>query len=268
MKKIIYIILLLSVIVFQSCDVDKVDDDFLNDVKTYSEFARTDLTLSVLEGKENSATVAVRVSKAVISSGLSVSVDEDSEAVEGVDFTLDQNFNFNGDMIEGYITLTGIFENAELDGKTLILNLTSSDEDVVVQGKTQLNVLLEKQCPIDSVDFGVNYEISVFAFGEEAPSHTVSLTPVAGAENQWTITSSWGPNFVAWATENPGFNGSYQYSGTLTLNDDLTVEFVGDAGWTAGGTGNFSACSNEFYITLSQSLFTNAFTVDIVMTGM
>lgn len=269
MKKITYLVLFISAIVFQSCDVDKVDDEFMNNVKTYSEFGRSNVSLSVLEGKENSTTVAVKVSQATNTSGLTVSVDENSEAVEGVDFTLDQNLNLNGDMIEGNITITGIFEAAELGGKTLILNLNSTDENVVVQGNTQLTVVIEKQCPIDSVDFNVDYEVSVFAFDAEAPSHTVSLTPVEGAENQWTVTTSWGPNFVAWATGDPGFNGLYQYSGTLILNDDLTVEFVGDAGWTAGGTGNFSACSNEFYITLSQNLFTtNAFTVDIVMSGM
>lgn len=268
MKKINYIILFVSAIIFQSCDVDKVDDDFMNDVKTYSEFGRTTVTLPVLEGMENTVTIPVKVSQTVATNGLTVSVDESSEAVEGVDFTLDQNFNFNGDMIEGYITITGIFETAELDGKTLILNLTSNDEDVIVQGKTQLTVVIEKQCPIDTVDFSVNYEVRVFAFDEEAPSHTVSLTPVEGADNQWTVTASWGPEFVAWATGDSAFSGLYPYSGTIILNDDLTVEFVGDASWASGGTGNFSACTNEFSITLSQALFSNGFTVDIVMTGM
>lgn len=136
------------VVVF-SCDPDKVDDDYLDGLKVYTNFERSTLVVPVLEGLDNSQTIVVQVTTPTATSGLSVSVDEDSVAEEGVDFTLDTSqLVLNEGQVEGYITVDPIFETAVLEGKSFILNLTSTDDEIEVLGNRQIEVTLEKQCPV------------------------------------------------------------------------------------------------------------------------
>lgn len=161
MKKITYLVLFISAIVFQSCDVDKVDDDFYGDVKVYSEFTTTTLSLPVLEGEANTASVAVKISTPTNTSGLSINVLPKSDGVEGTDFTLDtSDLNFTDGKIEGNLLIQGIFEAATLDGKSVFLELQSTDENVVVQGNTVIEVRIEKQCPVPSDYLVGEYTIS------------------------------------------------------------------------------------------------------------
>ncbi|WP_318310258.1 hypothetical protein [Flagellimonas crocea] len=124
--------------------------------------------------------------------------------------------------------------------------------------------ITDNDCP---TVFSSAYSVSVFAFDEEAPSFNVDLIPVDGTDNQFTIESSWGPNFVAWATGDSSYEGQFPYSGTITVNEDFSVDFAGDASWATGGTGTYTACGDRFEITLTQALFSGGFTVDIVMVG-
>lgn len=151
MKKYILNIfyLALSMVIVISCDPDKVDDGFMNDLKVYTQFQRSSLTIPVLEGMDNSQTVVVQVSTPISTSGITVSVDEDSDAEEGVDFTLDTSqLVLSEGQIEGYITIDPIFEAAVLEGKSFTLNLNSSDDEIEVLGNAQIEVVLEKQCPV------------------------------------------------------------------------------------------------------------------------
>ena len=172
---------------------------------------------------------------------------------------------FSGDIVVEPI------DNIVADGNVVIrVELSESNTLPVgtagngVERTTTVFTITDNDCPTEISD---SYGVEVFAFGEEAPSHTVDFVPVAGTDNQWTVTSSWGPEFVAWATGDSGFSGAFPYSGTVVLNEDFTVDFIGDDAWATGGTGTYSACDNQFTITLTQELFTSAFTVDIVMTG-
>lgn len=116
--------------------------------------------------------------------------------------------------------------------------------------------------------FSDSYNVAVTALGGTAPSHVVQLVPVAGTDNQFTVSSTWGPNFVAWATGNPAYNGQFPYPAIITVNDDLTVDVVGTGNANlAGGSGTYDSCSNVFLITMTQGLFTTEFTVDLVMTS-
>ena len=167
----------------------------------------------------------------------------------------------------GEITITPI-DNLDNDGNVeLTLELVSSSNlGVGVAGigleKVEASVVInDNDCPtVISEEYGVD----VFALGGQAPSHSVEFVPVDGTDNQWTITSSWGPNFVGWATGNAANNGAFLYAGTVTLNEDFSVDFDGERGT---GTGTYSACDNQFSITIDQNLFTTDFTVDLVMTG-
>lgn len=124
--------------------------------------------------------------------------------------------------------------------------------------------IVDDDCAIDAA---ATYNVRVFAFGEEAPSHTVSLVPVVGTDNQFTVVSVWGPEFVAWATGNSGFSGQFPYPATLTINNDFSLDVTGNVGYATGGSGTYASCEDTFEFTISQALFTSNFTVDIVMTG-
>jgi hypothetical protein len=162
-------------------------------------------------------------------------------------------------------------DNIDADGNVVIrVELSESNALPVgtaglgLERTTTVFTITDNDCPTEISD---SYGVEVFAFDDEAPGHSVDLVPVPGTDNQWTVTSSWGPEFVAWATGDPGFSGSFPYSGTIVLNEDFTVEFIGDDAWATGGSGTYSACDDQFTITLTQALFTTDFTVDVVMTG-
>ncbi|TXJ93231.1 hypothetical protein [Flagellimonas pelagia] len=162
-------------------------------------------------------------------------------------------------------------DNLDADGDveiTIELS-TSSDLPIGIAGQGLVAtsrdiVITDNDCP---TVYSSKYAVNVYAFDEEAPSHSVDLVPVPGTDNQFTIESSWGPSFVAWATGSASYEGLYLYSGTITVNDDFTVDFVGDDSWGTGGSGTYTACGDRFEITLTQALFSGGFTVDIVMVG-
>lgn len=119
-----------------------------------------------------------------------------------------------------------------------------------------------------AINVDTTYTSSVTALGGARPSHTATLTPVPGATNQYTIDSAWGPNLVAALTGNPAFEGQFPYAGTLTINSDYSVTVVGvsTSPWATGGVGEYDPCTNTITYELTQALFTNAFTVQVVLT--
>lgn len=266
MKKVIKLLSVFALSLFVSCNVDQGDDGYQNDGDRYAHFLKSNGTLFVEEGASNEFSVNVVVSK-VFSSDKQyvVEIDETlSDAVEGEDFTIISNgYTFiKGDLVTNF-KVVGDFNYAELDGKKVVFNLLSvEDADVVY--RTSFSLTLVKSCPFTGLNT-TSYNADVFAFGDQAPSHSVTLVPVSGTDNQWTVTSTWGPSFVAWATGNPAYEGQYVYSGTIILNDDFTLTVEGDDAWATGGEGLFSPCAQEFSFTLTQGLFTNPFTVDVVM---
>lgn len=124
--------------------------------------------------------------------------------------------------------------------------------------------IVDEDCP---TIITTNYGAEVFAFGEEAPSHTVEFVQVPGTTNEWSLASAWGPNFVSWATGNSGYNGLYIYPTTIILNDDFTVTVTNDGGYATGGSGTYSACLNQFDVVITQALFNSPFTTRVVFTG-
>ena len=70
------------------------------------------------------------------------------------------------------------------------------------------------------------------------------------------MTSAWG-DFVFDITGDPQFSGEFQYTGTLIVNGDNTVEIVPDDtdSFPDGGTGTISTCDGELNYTLTQAVF-------------
>lgn len=168
------------------------------------------------------------------------------------------------------ISVTPI-DNFDNDGDVTV-TFTLTDANTLPLGvggegnfRTQAAItIVDDDCAIEVSE---NYAVTVLAFDEEAPSHTVALVPVAGTDNQFTVVSVWGPEFVAWATGDEGFSGQFPYPATLTINDDFTLDVTGNANYATGGSGSYSSCTDTFEFTITQALFNNPFTVDIIMTG-
>ena len=251
-----------------SCSPDKGDTDYLNNRTPYIYFAKTSADFYIEEGAANTYDVKVALS-APQSQDLmyDISIDPNSDAVEGVDFTISSpSFKVQAGSIVGSFTVLGDFNAASIDGKSVTFLLSSVDDADLGQ-ITEFTLNLFKLCPYEGLNT-TSYAANVYAFSDEAPSYNTTLSPVPGTDNQWTISTAWGTEFVAWATGNPAYSGLYVYSATIVLNEDFTVDVIGNDALATGGTGTFSPCTQQFSFTLTQGLFTNAFTVDTVLSPM
>jgi hypothetical protein len=266
MKTIYKILSLLLVMTLSvSCDRDTGDTNYLNNRESTLFFNSSKGTLFVEDGKPNTYTIRVG-STAIAQNGTpyTITVDPSSTALEGVDFDIVTSTELVSGTIVSSFTIEAYFDSAVTDGKSAILKLSAGD-GINVGGADTFTLNLFKLCPYTGLNT-TSYVATVFAFDEEAPSYNVTLTPVPGTTNQWTVTTGWGTTFVSWATGNSGYDGLYVYSGTITLNSDFTIDFDGDSSWATGGTGEFSPCTQVFTYTLSQALFTSPFTTDVVLT--
>ncbi|MCO5725933.1 hypothetical protein [Robiginitalea marina] len=266
MRKFLYI-LFVSLGFLMSCEEDLV---IFDEGDGFIQVERTSASTSE-DGAPMSTTISLGTE--TNDSGISVNFDVIIESGDASRFTITPAngvLDIPAGEFSGEIVVTPI-DNIDADGNAVIrVELSESNPLPIGVGGLGLErtgatfTINDNDCP---TEISESYRVNVFAFGAEAPAHSVALIPVAGTDNQWTVTSAWGPEFVAWATGDPGFSGAFPYSGTIVLNDDFSVEFIGDAAWATGGIGSYSACDDQFTITLTQALFTTAFTVDIVMTG-
>lgn len=104
------------------------------------------------------------------------------------------------------------------------------------------------------------------AFGSDFSPFTATLTATGNA-NEFTIDTSWGTEFIAELAGNPDYIGVFNYSGTLTIDmDNYSVTIVGDDAWATGGDGYYDPCTHEISYNLTQALFGNPFTTDVVLT--
>jgi hypothetical protein len=69
-------------------------------------------------------------------------------------------------MIVSSFDVVGDFDNATIDGKTVIFNLSSTDTSVEVQGQSQFELTLIKFCPFGTgATFTGNYQLSTVDLG-------------------------------------------------------------------------------------------------------
>ena len=263
--KILSLVLLLTVSV--SCTRDKIETENLDLRENTLFFTSTSAALYVEDGADN--TYDITVGSTALAQGTisyTITVDPSSTAVEGVDFDIISSTELVAGNLVSKFTIEADFENAIIDGKTAVLNLTSNNAKVGVVNQFSLDLF--KLCPFTGLDT-TSYSARVFAFGEEAPGYDMTLVPVPGTTNEWTLFTGWGTTFVSWATGNSGYDGLYVYPGTIVLNEnDFTIEYVGDEFYSVGSSGLFSPCTQHFSYTLNQGLFTSPFTVDVVLTPM
>lgn len=259
--KLLAVVVLLGT--FTSCEQDLI-------IFNQGQFAQLTSTTAASIGESSGTVVPITVNLAEQASS-DVTISLEITGADASRFSLTApSITIPSGQATGEVGFSAV-DNLDVDGNVdVTIRLSASSSVPVGIGGEGLNglerviTIVDDDCPIVTAS---SYNVDVFAFDTQAPSHTVNLVPVMGTTNQFTITSSWGPEFVAFATGNPGFSGQFLYSGTITLNPDFTVDFAGDDAWATGGTGTYSSCDDQFSITLTQALFTTDFTVDIVMTG-
>ena len=286
MKKILKLIPILFLVLTFSCEQDDDNSRFYNDPTSgWVEFATPSSGTTVSPFAESlSLPVSLRVP--VYEGGLNVTYS--LVAVEG-DFTSivgtlsTDTLSFSSDVSPGADGTPSVqniviaFENLDLVTEPIVFDvvLTAVDVDGVTIGVDDDSITsyrVSTPCPVVT---SATYNVDVAALGGSAPSHTVDLVPVSGVANQYTVTSTWGPTFLSWATGDDSYDDQYLYSATISINDDLTVSVVstdstvgGDGSAETDGYGTYDSCNDVFLITLTQGLFTTDFTVDLTMTAL
>jgi len=158
--KNIYKILTLSfvAIIATSCDRDTGDYPYLNDRVNTIGYTSSSSTLFVEDGAANNVSIGVAATTTVGGGTFSISVDESSTAVEGVDFTIEggNEFSFESGNIVSTFSIVGLFEGAIVEGKTVVLNLASTD--FAVSASNQYSLSLVQLCPLEA-DFTGDYLI-------------------------------------------------------------------------------------------------------------
>lgn len=186
-----------------------------------------------------------------------------STAVLGTDFTIVEG----SDVLQSGSALgdfkLNVKEAAAAAGKKAYFTLKSSSLGLAPFNQ-EVVVNFALACPLEN--FPLTYNVSVYAFDEDAPSHQQTLTKVAGTDNQFKVNSSWGPLFVAWATGDTSYNNQFLYPGTLTIQCSK-VTFTSSAPSTGpGGTGTYNPITKVIEFTVSQTLFTGAFNTKCTFT--
>lgn len=276
MKEIKYFLSLLVIsILFMGCSDDNTrGEKYYSGNQNYLSFGLGDRQRMIVKPEEG-----FRISKLYFGTYKNVSKDhqvklvfdaENSEAVLGVDFEIINNV---ATLAKGtglaYFEIK-VFEDPAIPlGKKAIFRLESADlEDAVT--RTEMIATLALSCQLDNEVFPMKYNVDVYAFGDIAPSHVQTLTPVYGAdENTYKFASAWGPFFVAWATDSPSYNNQYVYPGKLIINCDNTVTVIGDSAPGnpySGGTGTYDPDTGVIDVVINQGVFTSPFTTNCVFT--
>lgn len=149
---------------------------------------------------------------------------------------------------------------------TLEVKFTKVNEPSISLGLESINNMYpnEHTLKVCSGNIATNYDGSASLDGNVLDTFSSQLTPTDDP-NRFLINTTWG-DFLAAATGDPSYVGQLQYDGELIINEDYTVEIIGnDDSYATGGTGAYDPCSQTFELNLEQALFTDPFTVDVVL---
>lgn len=160
----------------------------------------------------------------------------------------------------GKIKVKGFFDPLAAGEVQLVIDIASvQDANTIDPLKQRFFLKLFQGC--DFLNFPLTYDVDVYAFGDQAPSHVVTFNAVADEMNTYRILSSWGPNFVAWAANYPPYANAYLNPGTLSINCDFSVDFTGSY---STGTGFYDEATGVINIVINQNLFTSPFNTELV----
>ena len=156
-----------------SCERDQGEYPYLNGRDNILSFSGSSGTLLVENGGANTFSVAVGATQVVQSGTFGVTIDPSSTAVLGNDYFITNGtddgsgmlvFEFtSGNLIQG-IELFADFGSSSPEGKTVVMNLVSLDNNFVVSSASQYTLTLLQYCPLEA-DFTGDYTLATTATG-------------------------------------------------------------------------------------------------------
>jgi hypothetical protein len=186
-------------------------------------------------------------------------------------YTIDQStFTIPAGAYNGNIQIQGHFNTmVECAHYKLVLNLVSVDGAYIDPDQDRHTIVFSRHYT-KNAGGTYNVEVSAPDVGDGAPSHVETFEPTS-VPNAYHITSSWGPNFVAWAADEPDLEGvaDYFYGGTILINCDNTVTFTADddPAYFPGGSGTFDPATGIIDISYGTGLFGQpGFTTESIFT--
>lgn len=264
MKKLKILSLLVLSIVFSNCSESDGQLEYGRENLLF--FDKTQTKKVVLDGSSDFVIIPIEFATVKApSSSYQVKLVYDAEsstALPGVDF----------DVVNDVVTVEagefyGSFDVKFYDatavalGKKAVFILESSDIDsATFKNKMQVNVSLS--CQLEN--FPLTYDVEVLAFGEQSETHTQTFTVVTGQENTYSIPSTWGLNFVAWATNNPAYAGQFPYPATIVIGCDNSVEVTAAAPNYLGGSGTYDPSTGIIDIVIKQAIFDTDFETECI----
>ncbi|MBZ9651910.1 hypothetical protein [Psychroflexus montanilacus] len=266
MKKVLSLIFISTLLV--ACDTDYTDGNFPRDLESgWIEFGATSASVP-----DNSEDVEVPVLLETSTNNVSdVTVDIEIEATSG---SLPSEYPTNIQVVVPVnqntvdLELPVISSGSDYTLEATIVNVSKPNVIVGLEGNHPITFALQ----VCNTDIAPTYNGAASIDGDQINSFEANLTPVEGEENVYQIDSAWGTNFVAEATGDPTNDGILVYSGTLTINDDFSVEIVGNQPETPGGSGTYDPCTKTFTYSLLQEVFlpqeegADPFEVGVVLT--
>ena len=261
------ILLLLSLSLFLFSCEDKFNEDKFGGDKESGWVQFYEAPLSKVSSCGGSYAIPVKLHSPVNTSGLMV--DYVVTAVSGdlntVLSSTEGTFEIPKGELEGNLVLD-VNPLTTADGEfEFLVELVSTSRSNVTVGLSDGIRPVSKNVVVSYVASTYDgYPVLNLGGGIEAPQFECALTNTLNPY-EFTIDTAWGPEFVAFVTDDPSLSGQYLYSGTIQV-DPLTntVTVIGDDGWTAGGTGTIDDCDGSMNITLDQVLFgAGSFTVTV-----
>ncbi len=182
-----------------------------------------------------------------------------STAVLGVDFDIVSDVvTVEAGQVFGAFDIKVYEEPAISLGKKAYFTLESSEiENAEFNNLVEVTFYLSCQVELDV--FPLEYDVEVNAFDEQAETHSQTFTVVEDSENTFRVASMWGPNFVAWATGDPSYNGQFVYPATIAINCDNTVTVTAAAPNYTGGSGTYDPETGIINVSINQGIFSSPF---------
>ena len=267
MKKIKILSLFLLSLILVNCTISDGQKSYNGDNALFFDNAGEPSKV-ILDGTEDFITAPIQFStvKAPKSSyQVKLVVDtEKSTAVQGVDFDIVSDVaTVEAGVLTGSFSVKYYDAPAVAEGKKAVFVLESESVETAVF-KNELTINIAKSCQVDLVTFPMTYDVEVYAFNEQAPSHQQTFTVVLGQENTFKVDSMWGTGFVAWATGNSSFEGQYVYPANIVINCDNTVDVVTTGTQFLGGSGTYDPETGIIDVVITQGLFTSPFDTQVI----
>ena len=294
MKNIRYILLFVATSLFVACSDDDEAARFANDSQSgWVQFKQPQATparvetlpipaLEVVFGSTNQLILPVVLRAPENTDGLEVTytITDIAGSSSGVIAT-GTVVEFPKAVAGGINQLTQLTQNIVID--IVATTLTSNVEfDVTLTATSRGNVKVGlddypikrrvKICSTNPIWTGLTGVSTASLTGATpAPSFVPVLTPVAGVANSFEFNTCWGVDFIVHMTGNPALSGIRNYPGFVTVNPNFSVTVVGINNPAfpnryPGGTGTFNPCTKQISYVLNQGVFTNPFTVSVVLT--